>query len=138
MPSAVKFIAILVFLVATFPFTGQAQCPSRPSMSGDWNGSDGGKYRVRQRGKVVWWVGTSSDNGKTFINVFNGVRNGLIVDGTWADVVGTGFGTLRLKIEGEGDTKAFDFTKVGETGTGFGGRHWSFPCNDTNPIPAPE
>jgi len=123
--------ATLLFVLA-IPATGHAICQDRPSMTGDWNGNDGGLYRVRQRGKAIWWVGTSRDSGKTFINVFRGERNGLMVSGSWADIVGSGKGTLQLKVLGSGNSKTFRWDKVGETGTGFGGSRWSFPCLDTN------
>ncbi|MGB9370126.1 MAG: hypothetical protein WCE79_29370 [Xanthobacteraceae bacterium] len=118
--------AALIFALAASVTTAHALCTSRPSMTGVWNSNDGGKYFVRQRGSKVWWVGVSGDNGKTFINVFRGDRNKTIVTGTWADVVGTGRGTLTLKVND--DVKAGGWERI--DGSGFGGSRWSFPCED--------
>ena len=130
MRSIYGFVATSL-LVLALPAHGNAQCTSRPSMTGSWNASDGGTYVVMQRGQNVWWVGTSGDGGASFINVFKGVRKGLIVSGDWSDVRGRGFGTLQLSIEGvRGTDRAFAFNKISDTG-GFAARRWTFPCRDT-------
>ena len=132
MRSTYTLAAINVLFVLALPAAANAQCTSRPSMTGEWKSNDGGTYLVRQRGQNVWWVGTSGDGGRTFINVFKGTRNGSVVTGEWSDVRGRGQGTLQLSVEGQsGTSRAFAFNKTGETGTGFGGRRWSFPCQDT-------
>lgn len=123
--------AALLFTLA-MPSVGHAQCTSRPSMTGEWKGTDGATYFVRQSGTVVWWVGL----GDTFTNVFKGTRDRKTqtVTGDWVDVAGaSGKGTLVLRVEADkGTNRAFSFSKVSETG-GFGNNKWFFPCDD-NPV----
>ena len=115
------------------PKDAMAQCASRKQITGIWQSDDGGSYAVRQRGLVV---GQRKDGGQSFTNVFRGVINGNTITGEWMDVRNangfkgeTNKGTLTLQLIGT-LTALGAFTKVSDTG-GFGGRRWSFPCNDT-------
>jgi hypothetical protein len=132
MHSIRTLVGAAVLFVLTLPSAGHAQCTSRPSMTGEWKGSDGASYFVRQIGTTVWWAGL----GDTFTNVFKGTRDRKTqtVTGEWADVAGfSGRGTLVLSVEADpGSNRAFAFNKVNETG-GFGNNRWSFACDD-NPI----
>lgn len=86
------------------------------------------------------WVGLSSDDGKTFTNVFRGTRQGSTVTGTWADVrgphpTGSGSGSLTLTLEGT-STLTLEGTslmiKKSESGAKFGAsRCGRGGCNDT-------
>ena len=62
-----------------------ALCAAPPDLNGTWRANDGGTYHVRQIGTQVWWVGLSSDGGKSWTNVFHGTRTGNTVTGSWAD-----------------------------------------------------
>ena len=118
-----------------------AQCASRNQITGIWHSDDGGSYSVRRVGHVIWWVGESADGGQSFKNVYRGEINGNTITGEWMDVQNangfhgdTNRGTLTLQLEGDLQ-HLFAFNKVSDTG-GFGGRRWSFPCNDTGGGPS--
>ena len=112
------------------------QCVAPKDMNGVWKSNDGGTYYVRQAGNEVWWVGMSKDGGRSWTNVYKGVRNGATVTGTWADVPhgrARSGGTLNLQVAGTTGVLGFNRREV--TG-GFGGSRWFQPCNDTaqNPV----
>jgi len=118
--------------------SAQAQCVAPKSISGWWNGNDGGKYVLRRIGDVVWWMGKSGDGGRTWTNVFRGVISGDTIDGEWTDLLSgvqengnQGHGTLKLKIIGKIGVGVDGFERIGATGAGFGGSKWSRGCNDT-------
>ena len=107
-----------------------AQCVGSPTVDGRWIANDHATYYVRQIGNEFVWVGLSSDDGKSFTNVFHGTRQGNIVTGTWADVRGphpTGTGSLTLALNGTSL-----MTKKSESGAKFGASRWGRGgCNDT-------
>jgi hypothetical protein len=105
-------------------------------MNGVWKANDGGTYYVRQIGNDVWWLGMSGDGGRSWTNVYKGVRNGDTVTGTWADVPHGGVrssGILNLHVAGT--TGVLGFSRLQVSG-GFGGSRWFQPCNDTVQNPA--
>src|SRR4029077_5413094 len=66
-------------------------------LTGVWHANDVGTYYLRQiDGNVLWWLGLSRDQGRTFANVFQGsirYRGGdgeplakSMIEGDWADV----------------------------------------------------
>ena len=121
---------VLATLLAT---DATAQCSARTQLTGVWQSDDGGTYTVRRSGKLVWWVGESTDGGRSFTNVFKGVVDGSTITGDWADVrnangfqSNTNKGTLTLQLDGTLKS-LFGFSKVSATG-GFGGTRWFFPC----------
>jgi hypothetical protein len=63
--------ALAALMFATAP---SALCIARRDMNGEWKADDRGTYYVRQIGNAVWWVGMSPDEGRTWMNVFKGVR----------------------------------------------------------------
>ena len=117
--------------LATAGGIAQAQCVVSPDMTGVWRGNDTGAYYVRQVGSTIWWVGMSPDNGRAFTNVFNGVRDGDVVRGTWADVPqgrGASSGTLTLRLTGGANVLGFEVIQMSG---GFSGNRWSRPpCGD--------
>ena len=58
-----------------------AQCVAPKNVSGAWTANDGGTYRLHVVGDTIWWVGMSSDDGRSWTNVFKGTRSGDIIDG---------------------------------------------------------
>jgi hypothetical protein len=131
-------------LAIMLPTNAKALCVSRSQLSGEWLSDDGGTYRVRRNaGNVIWWVGESSDGGRTFTNVFKGIydpRTNLIT-GDWSDVRTNfgriGSGSLTLQLDGtisptppNPPSHVNGFHKVGGTGDGFGGTRWFFHCED--------
>lgn len=124
-------IAATAMFVLVLPAAGNALCQSRTSMTHSWNGDDKGKYYVRQDGNIVWWLGESADSGRTWSNVFRGVRKGNIVEGEWVDVVNKGGrGTLRLQVDMRG-TAIDGFRKLSGSGSLFGATKWFWTCQDT-------
>jgi len=110
-----------------------AQCVAPKNVSGAWTANDGGTYRLHVVGDTIWWVGMSSDDGRSWTNVFKGTRSGDIIDGEWADVRGKpwGHGTLKLRISG-----TTFMERIGGSGSGFGGSRWGRGgCNDTQGSP---
>jgi len=106
-----------------------ALCAAPKNVSGDWKANDGGTYSLHVIDNTIWWVGMSSDNGRSWTNVFKGIRNGNNIDGEWADVRGRawGHGTLKLRISG-----TTSMERIGGSGSGFGGSRWGRGgCNDT-------
>ena len=108
-----------------------ALCVAPKKLTNAYKANDGGTYFVRKLGNVVWWMGESADDGRSWTNVFRGTLNGNTFSGEWADVVGNGGrGTLTLRILGSIETGVHGFERIGNTGSGFGGERWSIPCND--------
>lgn len=99
-----------------------------PSLTGVWRGDDGGTYYIHQPtvgiNSPIFWLGLSSDGGRSFSNVFSGnLQSGGIVVGKWGDVPlgrGLGHGTLRLHI----DINRKSFRAINKTG-GFSGSVWT-------------
>jgi hypothetical protein len=114
-----------------------SSAPSQ-TLSGAWHGSpDQGTYYIRQLGEFIWWLGLSSDQGRTFANVFRGTYNpnntGLI-EGNWVDVpMGDGGilggGSLRLATQ----ENSHDILKVSDPAV-FGASSWT-KLYDTPGIP---
>ena len=120
-------------LAIMLPTSAKALCASRSQLSGVWLSDDGGTYHVRRNdGNVVWWMGQSSDGGRSWSNVFKGVYdpNTNLITGDWSDVrsstrIQSGSLTLRLN----GTLQHLNgFNKV--SGGGFGGTRWFFHCAD--------
>lgn len=131
-PTSIALTGLL--LLATFTAPVHAICAAPKYVSGAWKANDGGTYHLHRIDNTIWWVGMSGDDGRSWINVFKGTRNGNIIEGEWADVGGRawGHGTLRLRIS---DTTFME--KIGGTGSGFGGSRWTRGgCDDTQNVPA--
>lgn len=129
---ALKFVVvtILAFLVLTPEAT--AQCAASKGLTGAWHANDGGTYYVRRVDATVWWMGQSSDGGRSWTHVFRGTINGDIITGEWADVIhNSGSGTLTLRIKGVLGKYVHGFDRIANSGSGFSGIHWFKPCNDT-------
>jgi hypothetical protein len=125
--TSIALTGLLLLAASAAPV--HAQCAAPKYVSGVWNANDGGTYRLHAIGSTIWWVGMSSDDGRSWTNVFKGTRNGNIIDGEWADVRGKawGHGTLKLRI-----SSTTFMEKIGSTGSGFGGRRWGRGgCSDT-------
>jgi hypothetical protein len=56
------------------------------SLTGVWGADDAGTYYVRQLGDTVWWLGLSTDEGRSFANVFLGKLQNDQLSGNWSDV----------------------------------------------------
>ena len=91
-------------------------------LTGVYSSNDGGKYYIQQKGYAIYWVGLSSDMGKTFTNVFQGtIQPDMKISGFWSDVPLGRFhnsGTLTLAINQD-----LSLRKISETG-GFSGSSW--------------
>jgi hypothetical protein len=123
-----------LIIAASFPAVSSAQCVSRSKISGKWLSDDGGTYLVRRAdNNVIWWMGQSGDDGRSWINVFRGVYDpkSNTFTGEWSDVHATNFtgpgnqGTLTLRLNGT-LTAVNGFDKVSATGAPFGGKWWFF------------
>ncbi|MEA2876638.1 MAG: hypothetical protein QOF14_1834 [Hyphomicrobiales bacterium] len=146
---AKDLFGLAILFVFALPPKGHAQCLAPPTMGGVWIGNDGGTYRINDIRRFaslhppaprdVWWVGSSADNGKTFVNVFRGVRRGNVVTGDWSDVRGPGSGTLELFLEfnpsGPAKGRLAAIRKTGGSGSIFGGSEWRPACDDTTSTP---
>jgi hypothetical protein len=119
------FVAVL-----SLPMVGHAQCVAPKTMTGVWKSNDGGTYYVRESGRDIWWIGVSGDDGKTWTNVYKGVRDGAVVTGTWADVRGKNKGAGMLNLHVDGSSGVLGFSRR-EVSGGFAGKRWFQPCNDT-------
>lgn len=125
----------LATMVALGVVTSQAAalCATPKNLSGMYKSNDGGTYFLRRAGDVVWWMGRSSDDGRSWTNVFRGTLNGDTFEGNWSDVIhNNGNGRLTLRMIGSIETGVSGFDRIGGSGDGFGGEHWRRPCNDTN------
>jgi hypothetical protein len=88
---------------------------------------------TRANNNVIWWMGQSGDDGRSWINVFRGVYDpqSNTFTGEWSDVHATNFtgpgnqGTLTLRLNGT-LTAVNGFDKVSATGAPFGGKRWFF------------
>lgn len=132
-------LCTLASVVLVIPTSALALCVAPRDLNGVWRANDGGTYYVRQIGRNVWWVGMSSDDGRTWTNVYKGVRSGNTITGQWADVprgrINSG-GTLNLIIQTGSSGGILGFTRSTVTG-GFGGSRWFQDCDDTRLIPSP-
>jgi hypothetical protein len=92
-------------------------------LTGAWEATDVGTYYLRQIGRDVWWLGLSSDRGRTFVNVFHGALDGNVLSGAWADVPLGAFanaGSVTLDAE-----RGVQSTTLRATGAGvFGSYQW--------------
>jgi hypothetical protein len=108
-----------------------AMCEAPRRLTGEWKANDGGTYWIRQVGNQVWWVGTSSDGGRTFTNTFRGTRDGAEITGEFADVprgqiLGSGQLNLRLILGSTGSIRGIE-----KLSGPFGAARWFKPCRDT-------
>jgi hypothetical protein len=98
--------------------------PPSVDVTGTYSCNDGATYYVRQVPPgLVFWVGISSDNGRSFTNVFSGAIQGTTITGNWADVPLGKYhnaGTLTLKA----DSIPVSLHKISGTGP-FGGSSWN-------------
>jgi hypothetical protein len=137
--STLRYRLSIATFIAVFscPVLSYALCIASKDMNGVWKSNDGGTYYVREVGNEVWWFGKSGDGGRSWSNVYRGIRNGATVTGNWADVpmgkTRSG-GTLNLQIDGTTGVSGFSRTQVSG---GFGGSKWFKTCNDTVNIPVP-
>lgn len=132
--SRLSYRLCLVAFVAVLgsPAWSYALCSFPSALTGVWKANDGGTYYVRENGNEIWWIGRSRDGGRSWSNVYSGVRNGSSITGKWADVPmgrARGGGIMNLQINGT------ELSRIEVTG-GFGGSRWSRHCEDTilNPV----
>jgi hypothetical protein len=124
-------LSLSAALLLSMSLPAQAICAASQTITGTFKANDGGTYRVRVLGADVWWLGESADDGASWTNIFKGTRNGDVVEGSWADIRGSkGSGTLKLRLIGKDGME-----RLSSTGSDFGGKRWSKPCNDTVQIP---
>jgi hypothetical protein len=108
-----------------------ATCLPPTSFYGEYRADDGGTYYVRQIGNDVWWVGMSSDNGKSWTNVFHGQIKGNRFAGGWLDVPKGGNASKNAgKLTVTFDT--FQRFKKVDSPTGPSASRWEWVCHDTN------
>ncbi|NEO16942.1 MULTISPECIES: hypothetical protein [unclassified Moorena] len=92
------------------------------SLTGTWRANDGGTYYIRQVGNELWWYGQSSNNGRSFSNVFHGYIGQNEVAGNWADVPrGRTRGSGEMVVRIDSNRR---LTAVRRTG-GFSGSVWT-------------
>ncbi len=92
------------------------------SLTGVWNGDDGGKYYLRQLGNTLWWYGELNPTSPNWSNVAHGTISGDTIQLEWADVPKGGImqnGALTLKVVSNNELQA-----VYKSG-GFGGSKWT-------------
>jgi hypothetical protein len=97
-------LLVLSLCLSANPVKAQCSFPFTNLVYGLWKADDGGLYHMRQIGGDVWWVGISSDGGKTFTNVFHGQVKGNTLSGGWLDVPNdtekrTNAGQVNLRID---------------------------------------
>ncbi len=101
-------------LAGLFLLAGNCQAQDKIELTGTWHYTDGGHtVSMRQVGTEIWWVGRSSDGGKSWTHSFHGHIKDKQLIGTWADVPeginrNTGTVKLNLIIEGNKVTKITD------------------------------
>jgi hypothetical protein len=121
-----------LILAIVIPTNAKALCASRPMLSGTWLADDGGTYHVRRNeGNVVWWMGQSADEGRSWTNVFKGIYDPQtnLITGEFSDVINSNHinsGPLTLKLNGSLQ-HVNGFEKVAG---GFGASRWFFHCAD--------
>lgn len=132
-------LGALTAMVLMMPTSALALCAAPRDLNGVWRANDGGTYYIRQISNDIWWVGMSRDDGRTWTNVYRGVRSGNAITGQWADVprgrINSG-GILNLSVQTGSSGGILGFTRSAVTG-GFGGSRWFQPCDDTRLIPSP-
>jgi hypothetical protein len=126
-------VLLLIVVALWFAFRSKPETPAagpietaRPActLTGVWQGNDGGTYRVTQSGNLVSWNGRSPEDGRYWAHNFSGTRSGNTIEGNWADYQGnTGRGTLTIRVDS--DTR---MTRIANTGSGFGGTLWTRPA----------
>jgi hypothetical protein len=92
-------------------------------LTGVWSADDAGTYYVRQVNDTVWWLGLSTDEGRTFANVFRGTLQNGQLTGDWADLPlgqASSSGSIAISAGGPSSTA---WNRISETG-GFGGGSW--------------
>jgi hypothetical protein len=98
--------------------------PPSVDVTGTYSCNDGATYYIRQVSPgLVFWVGMSADNGRSFTNVFSGAIQGTTITGSWADVPLGKYhnaGTLTLKA----DSIPVSLHKINGTGP-FSGSSWN-------------
>ena len=105
------------------------------SFDGKWRGNDGGTYYLRESDDGrLYWLGMSSDSGKTWTNVFIGTiyEDKKQISGQWADVpLGkiSQSGMLLLNYIEYPEGHINKIERIKQTG-GFGGSEWYKPCDD--------
>jgi hypothetical protein len=130
----ISAVSAALIVLPTLALDAEASCAARTRISGLWKGSDGGTYAIRRiDNNVIWWMGQSADDGKSWTNVFKGVFDGKkTITGEWVDVRGwkqPKDGQGRLTLELIGTEKALSgFKRVSATGAPFGATTWSFSC----------
>jgi hypothetical protein len=101
------------------PASGNGQraeaAPDGFDLTGVWGGDDGGNYEIRQIGSEIWWFG---EYPGALANVAYGTFDAIgQINIKWADVRGSGYGTLVLKADKD------NIEVVSKTG-GFAGFSW--------------
>lgn len=92
------------------------------SLTGVWQGNDGGIYYIRQVNNEVWWMGENSPTSPSFSNVAHGKVDANNVMLSWGDVPKGGIlnsGILVLRVVSNNQLQA-----IIKTG-GFGGSAWT-------------
>ena len=104
MRSILRLAIATLLLAPILPFEANAQCSPRNKITGTWRSDDQGTYIVRRiDNNVIWWMGQSADDGKTWANMFRGMFDGKkTIRGSWVDIKGwrnpqDGQGTLVLR-----------------------------------------
>jgi len=104
-------------------------------LSGKWTCDDGGRYYLRQVGRILYWYGEHSTTNPVWANVYLGRVQGDQVNGSWVDVPkgrANSQGELLLQIS-ENDNVLIAMHKTG----GFGGSHWVREGYVSTPTPPP-
>jgi hypothetical protein len=115
--------------------TGNSTAGGSTSLTGIWTSNDGGLYYIRQIGDVIWWLGVSPDDGRTWTNVFHGRLIGDEIVGEWADLPRgeiRNHGTLfvRVKTNPAGETVLEKWISTG----GFGANTWTGQNAEPRPL----